>query len=107
MDIDYAQLVKIDGTDQLVGETRYSPPKCPGARPNTVTGNPDPEHISTSCIERQNLTLRVMNRRFTRVTLGFSKKIENHVYGLSLYLFHCNFCKIHKTLRCTPRCRRE
>ena len=101
-DIDYAQLVKIYGTEQLRGETRYSPPKCLGARPRAITGNPDVEHISTSYIERSNLTLRLMNRRFTRLSLGFSKKIENHVHALALYTFHYNFCKIHKTLRVTP-----
>jgi IS1 family transposase len=102
IDIDYAQLVKIYGSEQPIGETRYSPAKCLGARPTTITGSPDPKHISTSYIERQNLTLRLMNRRFTRLTLGFSKKIENHVHALALYAFHYNFCKIHKTLRCTP-----
>jgi len=102
IDVDYAQLVKIYGTEQIKGESRYSPPKCLGARPTTITGNPDVEHINTSYIERSNLTLRLMNRRFTRLTLGFSKKIENHVHALALFTFHYNFCKIHKTLRCTP-----
>lgn len=101
-DVDFAQLVKIYGTEQLTGETRYSPPKCLGARPQAVIGDPDPEHISTSYVERSNLTLRLMNRRFTRLTLGFSKKIENHIHALALYTFHYNFCKIHKTLRVTP-----
>lgn len=102
IDIDYAQLVKIYGSEQPIGETRYSPAKCLGARPATITGSPDTAHISTSYFERQNLTLRLMNRRFTRLTLGFSKKIENHVHALALYAFHYNFCKLHKTLRCTP-----
>lgn len=102
IDIDYAQLVKIYGTEQITGETRYSPPKCLGARPHAITGNPDDEHISTSYVERSNLTLRLMNRRFTRLTLGFSKKIGNHVHALALYTFHYNFCKIHKSLRCSP-----
>ena len=101
IDIDYAQLIKIYGTE-LMDEARYSPPKCLGAHPKTIMGNPDDKHISTSYIERQNLTLRLMNRRFTRLTLGFSKKIENHIHALALYAFHYNFCKIHKTLRCTP-----
>jgi IS1 family transposase len=101
-EIDYAQLVKIYGAEQLKNEARYSPPKCLGARPHAVTGNPDAKHISTSYVERSNLTMRLMNRRFTRLTLGFSKKIENHVHALALYTFHYNFCKIHKTLRCTP-----
>jgi IS1 family transposase len=102
IDVDYAQLVKIYGTEQLTGETRYSPPKCLGARPATLTGNPDENHISTSYVERANLTMRLMNRRFTRLTLGFSKKVENHIHALALFTFHYNFCKIHKTLRCTP-----
>jgi IS1 family transposase len=102
IDIDYAQLVKIYGSEQAVGETRYSPAKCLGARPTTITGDPDAKHISTSYVERSNLTIRLMNRRFTRLTLGFSKKIENHVHAMALFAFHYNFCKIHKTLRCTP-----
>jgi hypothetical protein len=84
----YAQIVKIYGGEQLIGETRYSPAKCLGARPTKITGNPDEDHISTSYVERSNLTLRLMNRRFTRLTLGFSKKIENHVHALALYTFH-------------------
>jgi len=101
-DIDYAQLVKIYGTEQLPSESRYSPPKCLGARPHTVTGNPDARHISTSYIERQNLTMRMMNRRFTRLTNAFSKKIENHKHSVALHFMHYNFCRIHKTLRVTP-----
>jgi len=101
-EIDYAQLVKIYGTEQAIGETRYSPPRCLGARSTTIMGNPDEDHISTSYIEPSNLTMRLMNRRFTRLTLGFSKKIENHIHAISLFAFHYNFCKIHKTLRCTP-----
>ena len=100
-DIDYAMLQKIYGVERA-GEARYSPAKCIGARRAAITGNPDPKHISTSYIERSNLTLRLMNRRFTRLTLGFSKKIENHVHAIALYTFHYNFCKIHKTLRVTP-----
>lgn len=100
-DIDYAQLVKIYGAERA-GEARYSPAKCIGTRRAEITGNPDPRYISTSYVERSNLTLRLMNRRFTRLTLGFSKKIENHVHAIALYAFHYNFCKIHKTLRVTP-----
>ncbi len=100
-DIDYAMLVKIYGAERA-GEARYSPARCIGARQLGITGNPDPKHISTSNIERSNLTLRLMNRRFTRLTLGFSKKIENHIHAIALYAFHYNFCKIHKTLRVTP-----
>jgi len=102
IDIDYAQLVKIYGTEQEPSEARYSPPKCLGARPTTITGNPDPKHISTSYIERQNLTIRMMNRRFTRLTNAFSKKIENHRYSQALHYMHYNFCRIHKSLRVTP-----
>ena len=100
-DIDYAMLQKIYGVERA-GEARYSPAKCIGTRRAGITGNPDPKHISTSYIERSNLTLRLMNRRFTRLTLGFSKKIENHIHAIALFAFHYNFCKIHKTLRVTP-----
>ncbi len=100
-EIDYATLVKIYGAERA-GEARYSPAKCIGTRRAGITGNPDPKHISTSYIERSNLTLRLMNRRFTRLTLGFSKKIENHIHAIALFAFHYNFCKIHKTLRVTP-----
>ena len=102
VDIDYAQLIKIYGTEQLPSESRYSPPKCLGAGPHTITGNPDEAHISTSFIERQNLTIRMMNRRFTRLTNAFSKKIENHKHSIALHFMHYNFCRIHKTLRVTP-----
>jgi hypothetical protein len=90
-------LVKLYSTPQE-HEVRYSPPTCIGARRETMMGNPDPKHISTSYVERSNLTLRLMNRRFTRLTLGFSKKIENHIHAITLYAFHYNFCKIHKML---------
>ena len=100
-DIDYAMLVKIYGAERA-DEARYSPAKCIGTRRAGITGNPDPKHISTSYVERSNLTLRLMNRRFTRLTLGFSKKIENHIHAIALYAFHYNFCKIHSTLRVTP-----
>jgi len=102
-EIDYGMLTKIYGAERA-GEARYSPAKCIGARRAEITGNPDPKYISTSYIERSNLTLRLMNRRFTRLTLGFSKKIGNHVHAIALYAFHYNFnfCKIHRTLRVTP-----
>lgn len=100
-DIDYAMLQKIYGAERA-GEARYSPARCIGTRRAHITGNPDPMHISTSYVERSNLTLRLMNRRFTRLTLGFSKKIENHVHAIALFVFHYNFCKIHRTLRVTP-----
>jgi IS1 family transposase len=99
-DIDYAQLIKIYGPSQE--ETRYSPPECIGSETKKIQGNPDPKHISTSYSERQNLTMRMSMRRFTRLTNGFSKKIENHVYAVALYFMHYNFCRVHQTLRVTP-----
>jgi IS1 family transposase len=99
-DIDYAMLVKIYGASQE--ETRYSPAECIGTETKIVQGTPDSAHISTSFIERQNLTMRMTMRRFTRLTNGFSKKIDNHAYAVALYTMHYNFCRIHKTLRVTP-----
>jgi IS1 family transposase len=99
-DIDYAMLVKTYESTQ--DETRYSPAKCTSCEAKTITGNPDPEHISTSYIERQNLTMRMTMRRFTRLTNAFSKKIENHAYSVALYTMHYNFCRIHASLRVTP-----
>jgi IS1 family transposase len=100
-DIDYAMLVKLYGNSPE-GETRYSPAKCLGAVPQTIAGNPDPEHISTSYVERQNLTMRMSMRRFTRLTNGFSKKLANHIAAISIHYMYYNFGRIHKTLRCTP-----
>lgn len=100
-DVDFATLIKIYG-QAPEGQRRYSPPVCKGARKDRVTGNPDPKHVSTSFVERQNLTMRMHMRRFTRLTNGFSKKIENHAHAVALHFMFYNFCRIHKTLRVTP-----
>jgi len=99
--IDYAMLVKVYGAD-VSAERTYSPPHCIGATKLTVFGEPDSEHISTSYVERQNLTMRMGMRRFTRLTNGFSKKIENLFYAVALHFMYYNFCRIHQTLRITP-----
>jgi IS1 family transposase len=102
MDVDYAMLVKIYGASPESAKGRYSPAECIGAKPVPVMGSPDPAHISTSYVERSNLSIRMGNRRFTRLTNAFSKKIDNHLYMLALYFTFYNFCRIHKTLRVTP-----
>lgn len=100
-DIDYAMLVKQYGTSPEA-QKRYSPPVCLGAERTVMRGRPDPEYISTSDIERSNLTLRMQNRRFTRLTNAFSKKLANHQHMLAIsWIFH-NFARIHQTIRVTP-----
>ena len=100
LDVDYAMLQKIYGADDT--EKRYSPAKCKGAVPHVVTGEPDPKHISTSYVERQNLTMRMSIRRFTRLTNAFSKKLEMHAHSVALHFMSYNFVKIHSSLRTTP-----
>lgn len=103
-EVDYAQLVKMYGgpTDAAARSVRYSPSKFIGARREVIRGNPDPKHISTSYVERQNLSMRMGMRRFTRLTNGFSKKVENHGHAVALYFLHYNFARIHTTLKITP-----
>lgn len=103
-DIDFAQLVKLYGNEGQTKEEarRYSPAHCTGAEKHRITGSPDMANVSTSYVERQNLTMRMHMRRFTRLTNAFSKKLENHMHAISLYFMFYNFCKIHKTLRVTP-----
>ncbi len=103
-DIDYGMLVKLYGgeTGGQGHERKYSPSECLGTRKDTITGNPDPKHISTSYTERANLTMRMSMRRFTRLTNAFSKKLQNHEHMVALYALWYNFVRIHKTLRTSP-----
>ncbi len=102
-DIDYAMLIKLYGdVPGNTSEARYSPGECTGTRKEIITGSPDPKKISTSFAERQNLTMRMRMRRFTRLTNAFSKKIENHEHAISLNFMHYNFVRRHMTLKVTP-----
>ncbi len=100
-EIDYAMLIKIYGND-LTDEIRYSPAQCTGSKVQEIVGAPERKHVSTSYVERQNLTMRMHMRRFTRLTNGFSKKLENHIAAVSLHFMYYNFVRIHQTLRVTP-----
>ena len=101
MDIDYAQLIKVYGAD-AESERRYSPVVCQSCTVRPVQGDPDPKRISTSYIERQNLTMRMSMRRYTRLTNGFSKKLENHAAATAIHFMYYNFARIHRTIRMAP-----
>ena len=100
-EVDFSQLVKIYGSSPE-SEIRYSPAECIGTETNNIQGSPDPQHVSTSFVERKNLTMRMNMRRFTRLTNAFSKKIENLGHAVALHFMYYNFCRIHQTLRVTP-----
>jgi IS1 family transposase len=102
MDCDYAQLQKIYGAPSDEEVRRYSPARCIGCDMKVVSGSPDPKHVSTSFVERQNLTMRMQMRRFTRLTNAHSKKFDNHRHAVALHFMHYNFCRVHSTLRVTP-----
>lgn len=95
-------MVKIYGAAPDGGKGRYSPAECTGIKKIRVEGEPDIAHVSTSYVERMNLNIRMGNRRFTRLTNAFSKKVDNHLHMLSIYFVHYNFCRMHKTLRMSP-----
>ena len=101
-DVDYAQLVKLYGPTSESAKGRYSPAECTGIKKTRIEGRPDPKHISTSFSERQNLNIRMGNRRMTRLTNAFSKKAENHAHMMAIYFMHYNFVRIHQTLKITP-----
>lgn len=101
-DVDYAQLVKLYGAAPESAKGRYSPAECIGARKERIEGSPDPKHVSTSYAERQNLTMRMHMRRFTRLTNAFSKKVENHAHAVALHFMYYNFVRVHGKLRTSP-----
>ncbi|HEX4309558.1 MAG TPA: IS1 family transposase [Acidobacteriaceae bacterium] len=100
--VDYAQLHKIYSAPTQDDFRRYSPARCIGCDMKTIQGDPDPKHVSTSYVERSNLTMRMSMRRFTRLTNAFSKKLDNHGHAVALHFIHYNFCRVHQTLRVTP-----
>lgn len=100
-EVDFSQLIKLYG-NEIEREVRYSPAQCTGTRKVRITGKPDTNHVSTSYVERQNLTMRMTMRRFTRLTNAFSKKIDNLAHAVALHFMHYNFCRVHQTLRVTP-----
>jgi len=102
IDIDYAMLVKVYGRPSKEEQRRYSPASCVGTETQVIRGNPDPKHINTSYVERQNLTMRMGMRRFTRLTNAFSKKVQNLGHAVALHFLHYNFCRVHQTLGTTP-----
>jgi len=102
MNVDYAMLIKLYGAPSDAPETRYSPAACIGTRTARLSGAPDPQHVSTSFVERQNLSMRMHMRRFTRLTNAFSKKFENHCHMVAIYFAYYNFCRVHQSLRVTP-----
>jgi IS1 family transposase len=104
-DIDFSQLIKLYGSNVSKNDEsqiKYSPPQCIGTKIQKINGNPNPNDVSTSYVERQNLTMRMNMRRFTRLTNAFSKKVENLAHALSLHFMYYNFCRVHQTLRVTP-----
>lgn len=102
-EIDYASIIKLYGNSTLLDTTRrYAPNECTGIRKEVVSGNPDYNHISTSYVERQNLTMRMSMRRFARLSNAFSKKVDNHMHAISLHYMYYNFGRIHQTLKITP-----